>query len=175
MKDYVKEGQKMPLYGVGPFIVFGMAVITLVGIILFCYVLKTGTLSGPWTVIFRIFGTMLTVCGVTIWYTAALRSDMDDNIAENRLKTDGIYAWVRNPMYSGFWIAFFGISLFWHNICLLIIPVINWIFMTVILRNTEEKWLLELYGNEYRRYLREVNRCLPRIRRKGLKDKAVIK
>ena len=35
MKNFVKEGQKLPLYGVGPMIVFGMGIVTAIGIILF--------------------------------------------------------------------------------------------------------------------------------------------
>ena len=166
MKNYIKDDQKMPLYGVGPFIVSVMAVLTVFGIIFFFYVLKTGTLKGPWTILFDVGGIILTVYGITIWYIGAMRSGMDENISDNRLKTDGIYACVRNPMYSGLWIAFFGISLFWHNILLFIIPFINWIFMTHILKRAEERWLLKAYGDRYRRYLLEVNRCIPRIRRK---------
>jgi hypothetical protein len=59
MKNYVRDGQKLPLYGVGPYIVYGMAAVTIVGIILFSYVFKIGILSAPWTWIFRIAGAFL--------------------------------------------------------------------------------------------------------------------
>ena len=71
-----------------------------------------------------------------------MRSDMDDSITENRLQTKGIYEWVRNPMYSGWWIAFTGGVLMWHNVCMLILPVLDWIIMTVVLINTEEPIIL---------------------------------
>ncbi len=29
------------------------------------------------------------------------------------------------------------------------------------MKNTEEKWLLELYGIEYANYCKRVNRCIP--------------
>ena len=161
MKNYVRDGQKLPLYGVGPYIVYGMAAVTIVGIILFSYVFKIGILSAPWTWIFRIAGGVLIIAGALIWYIGALRSGMDKNITENELKTDGIYAWVRNPMYSGWWIIITGISLMWANAWILITSVINWLIMTVALKNTEEKWLLDLYGEEYATYLKQVNRCLP--------------
>jgi protein-S-isoprenylcysteine O-methyltransferase Ste14 len=161
MKNYIREGQKLPLYGVGPYIVYGMAAVTIVGIILFSYVFKIGILSAPWTWIFRIAGSVLIIAGALIWYIGALCSGMDENITENKLKTDGIYAWVRNPMYSGWWIIITGISLMWANAWILITPVINWLIMTVALKNTEEKWLLDLYGEEYAAYLKQVNRCLP--------------
>lgn len=161
MNNYVKEGQKLPLYGVGPYIVYGMAAVTAVGIVLFSYVFRIGTLSAPWTYIFRITGGFLFVFGVIVWFIGAMRSDMDENIAENKLKTDGIYAWVRNPMYSGWWFMITGISLMWVNVWILITPFINWLIMTIVLKRTEEKWLLDLYGDEYVKYLRRVNRCIP--------------
>ena len=77
------------------------------------------------------------------------------------LKTDGIYAWVRNPMYSGWWMLITGISLMWHNIFLIPVIVINWGIMTVVLKATEEKWLHELYGQKYEEYCKCVNRCIP--------------
>ena len=36
-----------------------------------------------------------------------------------------------------------------------------WIFMTVLMKCTEEKWLKNLYGGEYEEYCRRVNRCIP--------------
>ncbi len=161
MKNYVKDGQKLPLYGVGPYIVYGMAACTILGIILFSYVFKVGILSGSWVLAFRITGGILIALGLIIWYIGALGSGMDDNIADNRLKTDGIYAWVRNPMYSGWWIAITGISLMWHNCWLLFTILVNWLIMTLVLKNTEEKWLMDLYGKEYADYKKRVNRCIP--------------
>ncbi len=161
MKNFIKDGQKLPLYGIGPYIVGGMAGVTIVFIVLFSYILKIGILNSPWDLIFRIIGGILIALGLLIWAIGALGSGMDKNISENELKTDGVYAWVRNPMYSGLWMLFFGIGLMWHNVFLLITPVINWGIMTVVLKRTEEKWLLDLYGDKYRQYLRYVNRCIP--------------
>ena len=165
LKNYMKEGQKLPLFGVGPYIVYGMAVVNIIGIILFGYVFKIGILETPWTVVFRVIGGILIATGVAVWYIGGMRSDMDDSITENKLQTTGIYSWVRNPMYSGWWMAFTGILLMWHNACMLILPMIDWLIMTVALINTEEKWLLDLYGEEYAQYKKQVNRCIPWKRR----------
>ena len=166
MKNFVKEGQKLPLYGVGPYIVYGMAAVTIACIILFSYVFSIGRLGDPWTMIFRIAGGVFILLGAVIWFIGALRSGMDNNIADNRLKTDGIYAWVRNPMYSGWWIMITGVSMMWANAWVLISPFINWTIMTIALKNTEEKWLLDLYGDEYAEYKKRVNRCIPWLPRK---------
>ena len=98
MKNYVKEGQKLPMFGVGPYIVYGIAMITVIGTILFSYILKIGILDGTWVMIFRTAGIVLMVSGLIIWFIGALCSGMDESITDNKLKTDGIYAWVRNPM-----------------------------------------------------------------------------
>ena len=128
LKNYMKEGQKLPLFGVGPYIIYGIAMVNLIGIILFGYVFKIGILQSPWTLIFRIAGALLIILGILIWYIGALRSDMDASITENKLQTKGIYAWA---------------------------------IMTIALINTEEKWLLKLYGDEYAEYKKHVNRCIP--------------
>ena len=103
--------------------------------------------------------------GLIIWFVGALKSDMDESIIENKLKTDGLYAWVRNPMYSGWWFALTGISFVWHNIFMIPVFFINWGIMTIVLKNTEEKWLYDLYGEEYEVYKRRVNRFIPWKRR----------
>ena len=166
LKNYMKEGQKLPLFGVGPYIIYGIAVLNVIGIIMFGYVFKIGTLEGPWSLIFRIIGGVLIVIGVAIWYIGALRSDMDESITENKLQTKGIYSCVRNPMYSGWWIALSGIILMWHNAWMLILPLLDWVIITIALINTEEKWLLDLYGQEYAEYKKRVNRCIPWFPRK---------
>ncbi len=101
------------------------------------------------------------IIGLAVWYIGALRSDMDESITENRLQTKGIYSWVRNPMYSGWWMALSGITCMWHNAWMLLLPLIDWGIMTVALINTEEKWLINLYGKEYEDYKKRVNRCIP--------------
>lgn len=161
MKNFKKEGQKLPLYGIGPWLVLSMAVLTTIGVVLSCLVFKGLSCTGIALWIFRVIGIVLIICGITIWYVGALKSKMDSNITDNRLKTDGIYAWVRNPMYSGLWILFSGISFMWANWCVLAAPVLCWILMTVVLKNTEEKWLKDLYGQEYIDYCKRVNRCIP--------------
>jgi len=165
LKNYVKKGQKLPLFGVGPYLIYGIGLLTALVIVLFGYILKIGVLDGIWVWVFRSIGGVLIILGAVIWYIGALRSGMDDSITENKLKTTGIYSWVRNPMYSGWWIALTGISLMWHNIFLVPVFFLNWVIITIVLINTEEKWLLNLYGEEYSKYKKRVNRCIPWKRR----------
>lgn len=161
MKNFKKEGQKLPLYGIGPWLVAAMAILIAIGIVLSRSVFLSLTCTGAAIWIFRIVGIAVLACGILVWYVGALRSGMDNNITDNRLKTDGIYAWVRNPMYAGLWFIFTGISFLWANWFLLAAPALCWLLITLVLKNTEEKWLKDLYGQEYIDYCKRVNRCIP--------------
>ena len=161
MKNFVKEGQKLPLFGIGPFLIYGIVLLNIIVLVLTHYVFHIGILTGVWIYLFRIIGAVLIILGIVIWFTGAVKSGMDDIIPDNRLKTDGIYAWVRNPMYTGIWFFIIGISLMWHNYIMLIMIPVDWIILTVVLKSTEEKWLLGLYGEEYEEYKKHVNRCVP--------------
>ena len=161
LKNYTKEGQKLPMFGIGPYLIYGIALLNAAVILLSAYVFNIGTLGSPWTFIFRAAGAILVALGLPVWFIAAVRSGMDENITENKLKTDGIYAWVRNPMYTGWWFAMTGIGLMWHNVLAIPLFFIDWAILTVVLKNTEEKWLLKVYGKEYAEYKSRVNRCIP--------------
>ena len=115
MKNYKKDGQKLPLFGVGPWLIGGITLLDAVVLYYVSHVYKIGVLEGIRTWIFRIVGVALFISGIAIWYIGSILSGMDDNIRDNKLKTDGIYAWVRNPMYTGFWFAITGITLLLHG------------------------------------------------------------
>lgn len=151
----------LPVYGIGPFLGAGMVLMTALAVVLFHYVFGIGIADGIFAVLLRVAGIVLIISGVTVWFTGALRSDMDNNIKENCLKTDGIYAYVRNPMYSGIWLCFSGIGLMWHNYFAVPVIFINWFILTTVLKATEEKWLRDLYGQKYIDYCKRVNRCIP--------------
>lgn len=82
----------------------------------------------------------------------------------HRLVTEGIYARVRHPMYTAFWL--------WALAQALLLP--NWIaglsgivgFGTLyMLRVAEEERLMsEEFGESYRSYMARTNRLIPRLR-----------
>ena len=159
--DMMKNKEHLPIFGIGPFLVAGMDVVAAAAVAVFYYGLKLGTLSGFPKALLIAIGIALIIAGLLVWFIGAMRSEMDDHIKENSLKRDGIYAWVRNPMYSGWWMLITGISLVWHNIFLIPVIIINWGIMTVVLKATEEKWMRAFYGQEYDDYCKRVNRCIP--------------
>ena len=163
LKNYSKEGQKLPMFGIGPYLIYGVAFLNAVVIVLTSYVFKVGILEDIWVWIFRIVGGIVIILGIVIWFIGAMRSGMDENITENKLKTDGIYSWVRNPMYTGCWFIMIGTSFMWHNFWMLPMILIDWVIFSIVLKNTEEKWLLDVYGKDYEEYKKRVNRCIPWI------------
>ena len=75
--------------------------------------------------------------------------------------TTGIYGLVRNPILSGHLLVNTGVLLWAFNWFLIILPFLYWLYLTVLLRATEEKWLQALYGREYTEYKKLVNLCIP--------------
>lgn len=157
----MKKQDHLPLMGVGPFIVGGQLIITAGGITLSCL----GYLYGEYSAILKtpllILGVILILLGIVLWYSANFKAKIDEGITNNQLVTTGVYAWVRNPIYSAFFLVCLGAVLISNNPVLLFVPVLNWIYMTIFLKLTEEKWLENLYGAEYLEYCKRVNRCIP--------------
>lgn len=115
--------------------------------------------------LFLVFGAFCIALGIFLWINAAIFSKGDASIKNNKLLTTGIYAYVRNPVYSAFMLICTGIIFTHSNIVLMFLPFVYWLFMTILMKYTEEKWLLKLYGQEYIDYCKMVNRCIPWIRR----------
>ena len=160
------EEQKdcLPIYGVGPYYGAFVIISALIGMALaFFGFLEGGALSdGLLKKIFLTIGFLLILFGIAIWAPAALgKGCIDKYIKTNTLCTEGVYRFVRNPCYSGIMIAFTGGLFLMQNLYLLILPFCYWIGMTVLMKHSEEKWLLKLYGKSYEDYCRRVNRCIP--------------
>lgn len=56
--------------------------------------------------------------GAWLWYSAVFLARVDDHIKGNTLAATGIYAWVRNPIYSAFLLACTGALLLADNLLL---------------------------------------------------------
>ncbi|MBO4579355.1 MAG: isoprenylcysteine carboxylmethyltransferase family protein [Clostridiales bacterium] len=185
-KNYAKEGQKLPMYGVGPFLIGGIVLIS-AAVFAVCYIFLgsyffsvwpdltqvaideveqiykiTGDYTGWPEYVMIALGTVLFFFGIFVWYSGAQNSDADSYIMENRLMTEGIFANVRNPMYSGCWFMTMGVSFAFcsHPLIFITVPI-QWLVLTLVLRFTEEKWLENLYGSEYLEYKKRVNRLIP--------------
>ncbi len=151
----------LPILGVGPLYVITIVLITIISIIFsttrFIPIITFTNMR--W--IFIIIGILCFAIGITLWLRAVIIDRLDTHIIKNELVTTGVYAYVRNPVYSAFMFVCTGVLLIYGNLVLLLLPIIYWGFMTVLMKSTEEKWLEDLYGQEYIQYLQRVNRCIP--------------
>lgn len=151
----------LPLYGVGPVIVYGQLIFTAITIILTYVFDLRFPVRNVLNIVFKITGILLITFGLYLDLSAKLKSKLFKNVEDNNLITNGVYSIVRNPVYTGVLLACTGAILIANNLILLIVPVICWMYMTLFLIKTEEKWLRELYGEEYVLYCKRVNRCIP--------------
>lgn len=153
--------EHLPLYGVGPVYVAVIMALTALGLLLSA---NGWILLAPMKALrlpCGILGALLIAAGPVLWWKAVFEARVNTHIKQNTLVTTGVYAWVRNPIYSAFLLACTGALLLAGNLWLLVLPVVFWLFLTVLMKHTEEKWLLERYGQEYVDYCRHVNRCIP--------------
>ena len=159
--DNLNKKNHLPLIGVGPVIVIPQIAITIIGIILSAKGMILDLQIKVLKIPFVILGIMFILYGFLLWYAANFKTKIDTHIENNKLATKGVYSIVRNPIYSAFFMLCIGLIFIENNLILFIIPSVCWLYMTILLKNTEEKWLYKLYGNEYKRYCIKVNRCIP--------------
>ncbi|MBR5512525.1 MAG: isoprenylcysteine carboxylmethyltransferase family protein [Ruminococcus sp.] len=163
----MKNNKHLPVYGIGPILCVPLAVVMGIFFILSIRGKICSTdLGGVVNSILSIVGYIIILLGIILCLGADKGDKLKSNIKENQLKTDGSFRFVRNPRYSTFLLSEFGLALVCHNLYLLIIPVLFWIEMTIVLKKTEEKWLTELYGQDYIDYCKTVNRCIPWLPKK---------
>ena len=161
LKSDQDKHQKLPTYGVGPYLVVCIIVMNLTGWMLCQSVLESGLLKGGYKDLFDLIGSILMFVATRIWWLSVVKSDIDTSIQNNELKTTGIYARTRNPIYFSWWLCGIGSILHLNNVWLLLLIPIQWVILTVVIRNTEEKWLYELHGEAYKEYCARVNRWFP--------------
>ena len=155
------EKGHLPILGVGPLYVVTIILMTIISITLSATGIIPVITFANFQWIFILIGILCFIIGITLWLEAVIIDRLDTHIIKNELVTTGVYAYVRNPVYSAFMFVCTGVLLIYGNLVLLVLPIIYWGFMTVLMKLTEEKWLEDLYGKEYVQYRQRVNRCIP--------------
>lgn len=155
------EKGHLPILGVGPLYVVTIILMTIISITLSATGIIPVITFANFQWIFILIGILCSIIGITLWLKAVIIDRLDAHIIKNELVTTGVYAYVRNPVYSAFMFVCTGVLLIYGNLVLLVLPIIYWGFMTVLMKLTEEKWLEDLYGKEYVQYRQRVNRCIP--------------
>ena len=97
--------------GIGPVCIAIMFVFTGMGIALVkSGALKSGMINNALP--FVIAGILCIAGGIALWLAAVIGCRIDIKIKSNQLETCGIYAYVRNPIYSAFLFVCTGALLF---------------------------------------------------------------
>lgn len=156
---------ELPIFGVGPIYVTSSLLLTMGGLALdYCGFLSSGEVPKA-QIFMSVIGILFIICGITLWIKSVLHKKILEEIKAGHLVTDGVYSIVRNPIYSAFIFIFTGCLLFASNLYLLILPCIFWVYLTILMKLTEEKWLKEKFGEEYIVYCKKVNRIIPWFRK----------
>lgn len=108
--------------------------------------------------------------GLAIWLLWRSHADLDRNWIptlgirdEHRLVTEGVYKYIRHPMYVAHWLWAIAQVLMLHNwiagYSFLVIVVPHYLLRV----NSEEQMMLEQFGEEYRAYMQRTGRMIPRL------------
>ena len=161
-RKVVKVAAKpLPAYGAGPLFGGVAIVLTILGII-FGHTgpLKNGV-SSTFRIPYIIIGAILIVVALLIWKKALVNDRIDDYISSGKLQTKGIYGVTRNPIYCAILFICSGALFISGNVYMYVLPIIFWVFLTILLQKTEEVWLLDRFGDEYKHYMQDVYRIMP--------------
>jgi protein-S-isoprenylcysteine O-methyltransferase Ste14 len=90
-----------------------------------------------------------------------------DGVGSSRLVTNGPFAYIRNPLYAGNILIYFGVGIMsWAGFPFLpLVTLLYFVFQYTMIVNLEEEHLIQKYGEEYRRYKSAVPKIFPTLRK----------
>lgn len=163
----VKSKPHLPIMGVGPAYVISIVLLSSLSIFVDTTLLHLPRPTFAFLEIFLFIVGLLFILSGLLIYFLAIKAKITSSIKENTLVTHGVYAVVRNPIYSAWLFICTGILFLYGNPYLaLMLFLIFWLSLTILMKHTEEKWLTKLYGEAYLEYCKKVNRCLPWFQQK---------
>jgi protein-S-isoprenylcysteine O-methyltransferase Ste14 len=84
-----------------------------------------------------------------------------DTRTTHKLVEDGVYARVRHPMYSAFWLLAVAQALLIPNWVGGLAGIVGWGTLFFLRVGREEQLMLETFGESYRAYMRRTARVVP--------------
>ncbi|QAT39201.1 isoprenylcysteine carboxylmethyltransferase family protein [Clostridium sp. JN-9] len=156
----IQNRNRMSYFGVGPCYVTIIILLAMIGI----HTSGAGYLSGGYfeslRTIMDVIGIIVLVLGAFLCIEAVKTSRLLKHIGDNKLITNGVFALVRNPLYTGITFIVMGFIFWENNLFLLPLIIIYWGTMTLLVKK-EEKAMEKIFGEEYMDYKSKVNRCIP--------------
>lgn len=127
--------------------------------------------TSPISLIAAAVGTLLAWAGilVSVWAivtTVRRRVILDAGHfvkQEHPLITRGAYAFVRNPMYLGIILLWFGIATAFQSRVLLALAAVYVLPVLWFYIRAEERMMLSEFGEKFEQYARRVGRLVPRL------------
>jgi protein-S-isoprenylcysteine O-methyltransferase Ste14 len=125
--------------------------------------------SGGWVAPAAIVAAVAILSGLVVLLDAFVRFARADGtpappMPTARLVVVGPYRYVRNPMYLAVLTIVLGQALLFRSVGALLYAGILLLAVVVFVRGYEEPTLEDAYGDEYRRYRRDVRGWVPRVR-----------
>jgi len=117
----------------------------------------------------RWMGALLAFGGVAmVWWTHRTLGRHWSGILElrenHRLISSGPYRYIRHPMYTGFFVMPVGMTLVTANLLVALLQIGVTIAMYLARVADEEAMMIDRFGDDYRTYIRQTGRLLPRLR-----------
>lgn len=122
--------------------------------------------SSPWTREGYWWGLLLMALGevVTVWGMTRLKNNFSIMTEVRSWVNDGIYAWIRHPLYSGEIVSMVGFALFWPSMWTLG-GALGFALLQVLRAKNEEGKLSKTFLN-YPSYIKKTGMFFPKWRRK---------
>ena len=114
---------------------------------------------------YRMLGILTLAMGILImlWAWSLFRNSRTPFRPTRRPKkmvTAGPFEWTRNPMYLGIVLILSGIACYMGSVIMFIAPGAFFITINAVYIPYEEKVLVKIFGEEYKRYQKRVRRWL---------------
>ena len=124
-------------------------------------------------------GLVLMAVSIGATFFAQLTMGRSWRVGVNRserteLVTDGVYRWVRNPIYTAMMAAAIGLALAVPNVLCWIAAGCMIAGLEIQVRFVEEPWLLRQHGVAFARYRATVGRFLPGLGRVSMRSPAAL-
>ena len=110
-------------------------------------------------------GLALIAGSLLVWMFRTLGRNLTDTVVtrkQHTLVTTGPYRWVRHPMYASAALAIVGNSLVAANWYLFVVGCLA-LLLLVIRTRKEEQNLIAKFGDDYRNYMQQTGRFVPRL------------
>lgn len=113
--------------------------------------------AGTWIgLVVSLIGAALVIVG----WKAIHKNYWSKEEGKGKLVTEGIYAYIRHPQYTGFFLITFGMMLEWATTPLIGLYILL-VVLYVRLAKREEKDMVEEFGQEYEAYRKRTKMFIP--------------